>query len=280
MLGKVRLFLVTAAIGLTACTMMHPPAYRLPHEEALVAGKKIAVKEGENLYTIAQTHKVKLSELIYVNKIKPPYRVKRGDYIALPARAGARSYDVPAAQEELMSTSPQDRVTSMPLEPLQAEPQPPQNKPRSLLAQKPAEKPIKREEKAALPPPPPGVLAFGWPVRGTIISAYGPKGKGRDNDGINIAAPKGAPVKAAEYGTIVYADNKMKGFGNLVLIRHREGWVTAYAHLDRVVVSRDDVVKKGSVIGTVGTTGGVASPQLHFEARRDGKPVDPELVVR
>ncbi|MGE0108554.1 MAG: peptidoglycan DD-metalloendopeptidase family protein [Bdellovibrionales bacterium] len=156
----------------------------------------------------------------------------------------------------------------------------------------PPEKKKKKKQKAAVKkenaevtekakkPTQPGVPPFIWPVRGTIISAFGPKGKGRDNDGINIAAPLNAPVKASESGTVVYADNKMKGFGNLVLIRHTNGWVTAYAHLGRVLVARDKQVSKGSVIGTVGTSGGVGSPQLHFETRREGKPTDPELVVR
>ena len=122
--------------------------------------------------------------------------------------------------------------------------------------------------------------AFGWPVRGTIISGFGPKGKGLDNDGINISAPKGSPVKAAEGGMVAYAGNEMKGFGNLVLIRHEDGWVTAYAHLERLVVAKDTIVAKGDMIGTVGTTGGVSSPQLHFETRQEGKPVDPELLIK
>jgi len=121
---------------------------------------------------------------------------------------------------------------------------------------------------------------FGWPVRGTIISGFGPKGKGLDNDGINISAPKGSPVKAAEGGMVAYAGNEMKGFGNLVLIRHEGGWVTAYAHLERLVVAKESIVAKGDMIGTVGTTGGVSSPQLHFETRQDGKPVDPELLIK
>jgi len=121
---------------------------------------------------------------------------------------------------------------------------------------------------------------FGWPVRGTVISGFGPKGKGLDNDGINISAPKGSPVKAAEGGMVAYAGNEMKGFGNLVLIRHEGGWVTAYAHLDRLVVAKESIVAKGDMIGTVGSTGGVSSPQLHFETRQEGKPVDPELFIK
>lgn len=122
--------------------------------------------------------------------------------------------------------------------------------------------------------------SFAWPVRGTVISGFGPKGQGLDNDGINIAAPKGSPVKAAEAGIVAYAGNEMKGFGNLVLIRHEGGWVTAYAHLERMVVARDAIVAKGDMIGSIGNTGGVGSPQLHFEARQEGKPVDPELVLK
>jgi len=147
--------------------------------------------------------------------------------------------------------------------------------------------PTMAEQPETAPAPPPAqesasdkTLVFGWPVRGTVISAFGPKSKGLDNDGINIAAPKGAPVKAAAPGIVAYAGNEMKGFGNLVLIRHEGGWVTAYAHLDRLVVARDAVVAKGDMIGTIGSSGGVASPQLHFETRQEGRPVDPELVIR
>ncbi len=101
-----------------------------------------------------------------------------------------------------------------------------------------------------------------------------------NNDGVNIGAPKGASVVAAAAGTVVYAGNDMKGFGNLVLIKHPGETVTAYAHLDRLLVKRDMVVAQGDTIGTVGRTGNVASPQLHFEVRQDGKPVDPSQVIK
>lgn len=119
-----------------------------------------------------------------------------------------------------------------------------------------------------------------WPVKGPTLSGYGPKGQGLNNDGINIGAPKGAPVAAAANGIVVYAGNEMKGFGNLVLIRHQDGWVTAYANLDRVLVSKDAVVARGDMIGTVGKTGNVTTPQLHFETRYQGKPVDPAGVIK
>ena len=121
---------------------------------------------------------------------------------------------------------------------------------------------------------------FAWPVQGPVLSGFGPKGQGLSNDGVNIGAPKGAPVVAAANGIVVYSGNEMKGFGNLILIRHQDGWVTAYAHLDRSLVNKDAVVAQGDMIGTVGKTGNVSSPQLHFETRYNGKPVDPAGVIK
>ena len=114
-----------------------------------------------------------------------------------------------------------------------------------------------------------------WPVAGRVVSRFGAKPGGLHNDGINIAAPRGTPVRAMNGGTVVYAGNELKGFGNLVLIRHSGGLTTAYAHLERVGVNRGDTVSKGQVIATVGTTGGVDPAQLHFEIRQGRKAIDP-----
>lgn len=119
-----------------------------------------------------------------------------------------------------------------------------------------------------------------WPVQGPILSGFGPKGQGLNNDGVNIGAPKGAPVVAAANGIVVYAGNEMKGFGNLILIRHEGGLVTAYAHLDRMLVTKDAVVAQGDMIGTVGKTGNVSTPQLHFEVRQKDRPIDPKTVIK
>jgi len=115
-----------------------------------------------------------------------------------------------------------------------------------------------------------------WPVRGRVISGYGAKEKGLRNDGINIAAPRGAPIRAAESGTVAYAGNELRGFGNLLLIRHASGIVTAYAHADQILVKRGDTVKRGQIVARVGNTGGVPSPQLHFEVRQGRRAVDPQ----
>jgi murein DD-endopeptidase MepM/ murein hydrolase activator NlpD len=116
---------------------------------------------------------------------------------------------------------------------------------------------------------------FLWPVRGNIISTFGTKPGGLQNDGINIAAPRGTPVRATENGVVVYAGNELKGFGNLLLLRHADGWMSAYAHLDAFLVERGATVKRGQNVARVGQTGSVATPQLHFELRRGGRAVDP-----
>jgi len=114
-----------------------------------------------------------------------------------------------------------------------------------------------------------------WPVRGRVLAGYGATKEGGQNAGINIAAARGAPVRAVESGTVAYAGNEIRGYGNLVLVKHPNGLISAYAHLDSITVKRGDTVKGGQVIAKVGDTGGVSQPQLHFELRRGKKAVDP-----
>lgn len=121
-----------------------------------------------------------------------------------------------------------------------------------------------------------GKVNFAWPIKGKIISNYGGKGHGVKNDGINISAKKGTTVKAAESGIVVYAGNELKGYGNLILLKHEKNFMTAYAHADTLCVDVGDVVDKGQKIATVGKTGNVKSPQLHFEVRYRTKAVDPK----
>lgn len=139
-------------------------------------------------------------------------------------------------------------------------------------------KPTKPTPEAPAPTddtPPKGDGQFLMPVKGKLISGYGPKPDGTHNDGLNIAAAKGTSVFAAGDGVVAYAGNELKGFGNLLLIRHSGGWMTAYAHLDQMTVTKGDKVKRGQAIAAVGQTGSVDSPQLHFEVRKGSQPVDP-----
>jgi murein DD-endopeptidase MepM/ murein hydrolase activator NlpD len=119
------------------------------------------------------------------------------------------------------------------------------------------------------------VPQFRWPVHGRIISGFGPKAAGQPNDGINVAVPEGTAVKAADDGIVAYAGNELKGYGNLILVRHQNGFVTAYANASELMVRRGDTVKRGQVIARSGQTGTVTSPQLHFEIRKGATPVDP-----
>jgi murein DD-endopeptidase MepM/ murein hydrolase activator NlpD len=120
-----------------------------------------------------------------------------------------------------------------------------------------------------------GVAGMRWPVRGKIISEFGNKPNGLKNEGINIAVPEGTSIRAADDGVVAYAGNELKGYGNLVLVRHAGGWVTAYAHAKELFVKRGDTVKRGDVIAKAGQTGSVDSPQLHFEVRKGAVAMDP-----
>jgi murein DD-endopeptidase MepM/ murein hydrolase activator NlpD len=143
-----------------------------------------------------------------------------------------------------------------------------------------AEKPKSSPAKPARSTPKPGVSGgFLLPVQGRIVSDFGPKSGGLHNDGINIAAPRGTPIQATEAGTIAYAGDGLPGFGNLILIRHPDGWTSAYAHADTVAVKRGEAVSRGQTIGQVGSTGSVKEPQLHFELRKHDKAVNPKPLL-
>jgi murein DD-endopeptidase MepM/ murein hydrolase activator NlpD len=129
---------------------------------------------------------------------------------------------------------------------------------------------------APLPPAPPSSgRGFVWPVRGQLLSEFGTTGKGQHNDGINIAVARGTPVVASQDGVVAYSGNELRGFGNLLLIKHADGWMTAYAHNDTLLVKRGDTVRRGQQIAKAGDSGGVAQPQLHFEVRQGTRAVDP-----
>lgn len=145
--------------------------------------------------------------------------------------------------------------------------------PQEVAAATPPPKPDPKAEVDA--PPPRGSARFLWPVKGKLISGYGPKPDGLHNDGLNIAAAKGTAVVAADNGVVAYAGNELRGFGNLLLLKHADGWITAYAHLDKIEVERGATVKRGQTIARVGQTGSVTSPQLHFELRKGSQAVDP-----
>lgn len=121
-----------------------------------------------------------------------------------------------------------------------------------------------------------GNSTFMWPVDGPVISRFGPKAGGLHNDGINIAVPEGTPVHASASGSVVYVGNELRGYGNLLIIRHDNGWISAYAHTKEISVKRGDSVKQGDVVAYVGATGNVDRAQLHFTLRHGKEAVNPE----
>lgn len=132
---------------------------------------------------------------------------------------------------------------------------------------------------AAKAPPTSGAVAFRWPTEGKVISRFGPKTDGLSNDGINIAASKGDPIWAAADGEVAYVGRDLEGYGNLLILRHKDGWMSSYAHADEFLLKQGDIAAQGDLLGYIGSTGSVRSPQLHFSLREGKIPIDPETVL-
>jgi murein DD-endopeptidase MepM/ murein hydrolase activator NlpD len=195
-----------------------------------------------------------------------------------PAPAKSAAVQVASATDEPLVSAPKPLVSApKPVEQpkVAALTQPEPVKPAVVQPAAPAPAPQPEAAKAPVPEPEQTASVSGdfrWPARGRVIAGFGANG---GNEGINIAVPEGTPVKAAEAGTVTYAGSEVKGYGNLVLIKHENGYVSAYAHNGSLNVKRGEQVKRGQVIATSGQTGNVTSPQLHFEIRKGATPVDP-----
>lgn len=263
------------------------PPYQLQPGQAILipAMQTHLVQPGETLYGLSRRYGLDMHEVARANGLSAPYAVRTGDRLRVPRRGIAEPAPVAVAAAppvaKPLPPRPVAPVTATPL-PTEATPAtapPPQP---TLPPAVPAAPPAATETVAPAPaptpiaePPPRSGRDFLWPVNGKLVSRYGPKPGGLQNDGINIAAPLGAAVRAADSGVVVYAGNELRGFGNLLLVRHAEGWVSAYAHNDQLLVNRGDQVKRGQVIAKVGSTGSVTEPQLHFELRQGVNAVDP-----
>jgi murein DD-endopeptidase MepM/ murein hydrolase activator NlpD len=119
---------------------------------------------------------------------------------------------------------------------------------------------------------------FIWPVKGKITREFGIKGTTK-HDGIDIFAPKGTPIRSSDSGKVLYSGKEIRGYGNIVVIRHREGFITVYAHNQRNTVSEGMRVTRGQIIGKVGNTGRASTPHLHFEIRKNNRPIDPRRLL-
>jgi murein DD-endopeptidase MepM/ murein hydrolase activator NlpD len=252
------------------------------------------VQPGESLMGIARRHDISLSDLAHANNMQPFTKVAIGDRLTIPAGHHARTPErvasVPPAprrdarvqtrveaRNETRSAPAQvaaqprhapkiESVGSVPVETARVATPDPAAAP---------ENPVKKAEAVAAA----HVPSFRWPVTGHIIEAFGARSNGTTNDGINLAVPEGTPIRAAEDGVVAYSGNELKGYGNLVLIRHANNYVSAYANASELLVKRGDSVRRGQVIARSGQTGNVTSPQLHFEIRKGSTPVDPRKLL-
>ncbi|MFQ5775173.1 MAG: peptidoglycan DD-metalloendopeptidase family protein [Kiloniellaceae bacterium] len=227
--------------------------------------RRHVVQAGDTVYGISRRYGVDMTALVRLNRIASPYTIAPGDRLILPVWTRTAAPDAAAGAPAARAVRPPRHAAAVAAAPA---PSPPKTAPRA-----PA-------RLAAIPKPPPRAGGkFLWPARGKVIATYGPKKGGLHNDGINIAAPRGAPVRAAENGVVVYRGNELRGFGNLILIKHADGWVTAYAHNETFLVRRGDRVRRGQTIAKVGSTGNVSRPQLHFEIRKGTRAVDPRRLL-
>jgi murein DD-endopeptidase MepM/ murein hydrolase activator NlpD len=262
---------------LAAAPKLKLPAQPPVEDTAQVAdasGTKVTMKPGMTLYGIARSHHLTVQQLAAANNIKPPYVVTPGRVLVIPAAPAATA----AAKFVTVKDQPQvadnndqisDNNAKTAATPMIKKPAP------LALPQEPAADVATSETPVDANPQ----LALRWPLRGKVISGFGPKQNGLKNEGINIAVPEGTNIQAAESGVVAYAGNELKGYGNLVLIRHEGGYVTAYAHAAKLLVKKGDVVKRGAVIAIAGQTGAVQSPQLHFEVRKGATALDPQKFL-
>jgi murein DD-endopeptidase MepM/ murein hydrolase activator NlpD len=274
-------------------------------------GSTIDVAPGDTVYGLARKHGVAVNELMTVNALTSP-NLKPGQKLILPAnRSLARAVPTRQPAVAAAATAPAAPAAA-PRSVKAAAPAPaapvaaaaavgaaaaaaPAMKPtiinKQVAAVQPAgtttDTPAAAAETPAAEPAPKGTQVasaggaaapgakFRWPVKGKVIASFGARTDGTHNDGVNVAVPAGTDVLAAEQGTVAYAGSELKGYGNLVLLRHDNGWVTAYAHNEEIMVKRGDKIKRGQAIAKAGKSGTVDQPQVHFELRQGQKPVDP-----
>jgi murein DD-endopeptidase MepM/ murein hydrolase activator NlpD len=274
-------------------------------------GVAVTVARGDTVDSIARRHLVPAAVIIQANNLAAPNALRPGQHLVVPRYSAAPMQVRPAPPRPDLATlvppesippsrggadvssgaqeravAPEDRPPGISARSggpspqasarAKVKPAPEQHPAKLKLAQKPAaarppEKPagvdpIKAEDAAA---------RFHWPVRGQVIAGFGLKADGQRNDGIDIAVPENTPIKAADDGVVIYSGDQLKSFGNLVLVRHNNNYVTVYAHAQALRVKPGDAIKGGEVIGTAGQSGNVATPRVHFEIRKGSTPVDP-----
>ncbi len=291
-----------------------PPALETPRE--------VVVRPGESIFEVAERVRTPIRAIIDLNGLQPPYDVTPGSTLKIPppvvytVKAGdtflslSRRFSIdprslanlndltlesplkpgqrlalPSLVKDKAAIAPSTTIASAPAHPATPGVLPP--RPAKPVSAAPASTALAQPE----PEPPPvnavaaGKGRFAWPIKGDILSAYGPKGPGQRNDGVNIAAKDGETVRAAAAGAVVYAGNSVPGFGNLVVVKHPGGWTSLYGNLGKMSVKIGSQVGQGDQVGVAGTSGSVDRPQVHFEVRyaatpqEKARPVDPQALL-
>lgn len=239
------------------------------------------VQTGDSLYRIARQHDVRVADLQRANGIANPRQLKPGMTLRVPSSADASPSfaAVPQSSTHSSAEAQSPRAIASTTQPtvINSEKRVAALNTGRITDAAPAAAPdpAKPVQTVAITPSQIATNTLRWPSKGKILSGFGQRTDGTHNDGINIAVPKGTEVHAAADGEVAYAGSELKGYGNLILLRHDNGWVTAYAHADQLLVKRGDKIRRGDVIAKAGATGQVDQPQLHFELRQGSKPVDP-----
>lgn len=240
------------------------------------SGPRVTVQQGDTLSGISQRYGVPIGTIQAANNLgDAPLRA--GQVLVLPgANLASASRPVAPAAPAVQQTYAEPAAPTPTARKVKTTTIAPAETTQSTSAPAPAAAASSVASNAQLPTPEPlAGNSFRWPVKGRIISGFGTKADGGHNDGINISVPAGTPVKAAENGVVAYAGSELKGYGNLVLVRHANNWVSAYANNEEILVKRGDKVSRGQVIAKAGTSGSVSQPQVHFELRKGSRPVDP-----
>jgi murein DD-endopeptidase MepM/ murein hydrolase activator NlpD len=236
----------------------------------------VVVRPGDRVDDIASRYNVSASAILRMNELHEKTAIYPGEILRIPpgnrATRTAVLHDAESSHVYVAAREMPVKVT--PLKPVHNAP--------TRVARN--EAPVQQTYSPAQRPQTVSTndsgLRFIWPVAGgRVIDNFGANTGGERNDGINIAAPTGTPIRAAQSGTVTYAGNELRNYGNLILIRHDDGYITAYAHADHISVSKGQHVEQGEVVGTSGATGDVSTPQVHFEIRRDSRPVDPRPLM-
>jgi murein DD-endopeptidase MepM/ murein hydrolase activator NlpD len=264
--------IIPHSAAVAAAPVLAAPAVKPVAVAAAAAPPSIhVVNHGDTLLSIARRNHISVAELTRANHLEPSARLSLGMKLVVPGAKTAAAVTPAAAPAGIVAAQPL-AAPAAPVTKLAAvdTPQKARLAQAAPNAEEPAvQSPVKAAEATGALP------TFRWPARGKVITAYGAKSNGKSNDGINLAVPEGTPIKAADDGVVAYSGNELKGYGNLVLVRHANGYVTAYAHASELMVKRGDTIKRGQVIAKSGQSGEVQSPQLHFEIRKGSSPVDP-----